>query len=220
MLMNLVRHDWLDSTNEEAIRQGRAGATEGTVIVAEGQRAGRGREGRRWESPYGKNIYASIILRPPLAPEPAQHLTQMTALALAQAIEGELQHVAGTEWQGVLGLKWPNDILLHGRKLAGILTEATVTAGHLDQVVIGFGINVHMAREDFPDALQSTATSLALATGGHCDRERLLQSCLAAFNAWYQRFLQEGFAVMEAEYQVRLWTYQTTGSDRGLLVSS
>lgn len=181
MEWQIERHAWVDSTNTLAVRRAREGAPEGTVVVAEGQRAGRGRGGSVWESPYGKNIYASVILRPPLTPALSQGITLVVGEVLAEALAA----YAGAR----ITIKWPNDLLLDGKKLAGILTEASVCGGELEYVVVGFGINVNSRAEDFSPALRASVISLAMATRQLCDREAVLARCLAALAAHYATFV-------------------------------
>ena len=124
------------STNTDAKRLGEEGAPHGTVVAADMQTAGRGRRGRTWESPAGKDIYFSILLRPEFAPDKAAGLTLVMALAVARAVEEK----CGVE----AGIKWPNDVVVNGKKICGILTEMTVETDYIQHVVTGVGINVNM----------------------------------------------------------------------------
>ncbi|MBI4237274.1 MAG: biotin--[acetyl-CoA-carboxylase] ligase [Deltaproteobacteria bacterium] len=203
MDMILHHHDWLDSTNDEVMRLARAGAPEGTVVVADAQRRGRGQAGRVWESPPGRNLYFSLLLRP--APEPAActELTAVVGLALAEALETACRGVAGGAAVQV-GLKAPNDLLLAGKKLGGILTEAVICEGRFVSVVVGCGINVNARPEDFSPALRSTATSLYMSTQVTWDRPTLLTTLLDRLTRVYAHYLAAGFAPLRTAYASRL----------------
>jgi BirA family biotin operon repressor/biotin-[acetyl-CoA-carboxylase] ligase len=173
-----------DSTNTIAFRLALNGAQEGEVVVAESQTAGKGRMGRPWESPPGVNIYLSIILRPPFLPNKMPLITLMTAVACAEAI---------TEVTGLLpGIKWPNDLLLNGKKLGGILTEADLEMDRINFVVVGIGINVNVPRSSFPASIRDTATSLREALGREISRIALIQALLRNFEVWYLSLGQGG----------------------------
>lgn len=174
----------IDSTNTIAFRLALKGADEGEVVVAESQAAGKGRMGRHWESPPGMNCYLSIILRPSFAPNKMPLITLMTAVVCAEAIE---------EVTGLFpGIKWPNDLLLNGKKLGGILTEADMEMDRINFVIVGIGINVNMPRISFPASIRDTATSLWEALGGEVSRIALIQALLRHYESWYQRLGQEG----------------------------
>ncbi|HWS15327.1 MAG TPA: biotin--[acetyl-CoA-carboxylase] ligase, partial [Candidatus Methylomirabilis sp.] len=139
-----------DSTNRVAMEMAEHGAKHGTVVVADAQTAGRGRMGRRWESPPGKNLYVSMLLRPPVPTVEAPQLSLVTGVALADAVEA----------MGVsASLKWPNDLYLGERKAAGILAEMASDPDGVRHVVIGVGLNVNMEEADFPPVLRGRATS-------------------------------------------------------------
>ncbi len=200
----IERHDWIDSTNDEAVRRALAGAVEGTVVVAEGQRSGRGQYGRVWESPHGSNLYVSLILRPPLLPAAAQPLTLVTAVAVAEIIEtvASRHPDIGTSAHRHIGtkIKPPNDILIDGKKCAGILSEATIQGGVLKFVVVGIGVNVNATASDFSPELRAQATSLRDVSGCEWNRAELLDGLLAAFATRYTQFLRDGFESMRAAY--------------------
>ncbi|MFC1889298.1 biotin--[acetyl-CoA-carboxylase] ligase [Thermodesulfobacteriota bacterium] len=145
------------STNTSAMEMGVEGATEGTAVVAETQDLGRGRMGRRWISPRGINLYTSILLRPDMTPAESLKITLAAAVAAARTVE----RASGLTPE----IKWPNDILLGGRKVAGILTEMTSELDALYFVVVGIGINVNMEEDEIPVEIRRTATSLAIETG-------------------------------------------------------
>lgn len=177
-----------DSTNIRAAHLAEAGAPHGTVLCADTQTGGRGRLGRRWESPPGVNLYVSLLVRPPIDPREAPRLTLVTAVALAEAVE----EAAGIP----AALKWPNDLYLHGKKAAGILAEMSADPDRLRHVVIGVGLNVNADREDFPAGLRSKATSLKRETGRSHLRVEVLARFLARFEEAYATYLSGGLAAL------------------------
>lgn len=185
-----------DSTNARIAALAAAGAAEGALAVAELQTAGRGRRGRAWQAPAGTGIWMSLLLRPAIPPTQAPLLTLLAGLAVTAAIRGE----TGLSPQ----IKWPNDILLDGKKLVGILTEMDGDMDAVRAVTLGIGINVNT--EAFPPELADTATSLLLAGGRAYDRAALLARVLAEFEARYDVFLTAGFAPFLAEYRADCMT--------------
>lgn len=183
------------STNTEAFRLAESGAPEGTVILAEHQSRGKGRLGRTWESPAGVNIYCSVILRPPILPVATPQLTFVSSLAVCRAIESV---------QGLAPLiKWPNDILLGGRKVAGLLNELSAETDRVNFLVLGIGLNVNMTVEQFPHDLRHPATSLAIEAGRHVERLAVMRALLAELDELYARYLREGFASLRGEWEKR-----------------
>lgn len=172
----------LPSTNDLAKDLARQGYPEGSVILAETQSAGRGRLGRVWESPAGTGIYLSIILRPALPPADLPKLTLMAAVAVVEAVKA----LTGVE----VGIKWPNDILLAGKKLGGILTEMETESDQMRHVVLGLGLNVNTP--EFPEYLQQVATSLR-AAGRTYPRLPLVRAFLENLAALYGKFLGQQF---------------------------
>lgn len=171
--------DTIDSTNTEAKRQAMAGAPEGLVVLAEEQTGGRGRLGRSFQSPPGTGIYLSFLLRPQTSPEQAVNLTACAAVAMCDAVEA----ACGLRPQ----IKWTNDILLARRKICGILTEMSVEGetGALQYIVLGIGVNVNQALDDFPEELRDLAGSVAMAAGHPIDRGRLAAEIINAVDAMY-----------------------------------
>lgn len=168
------------STNDEAARLAAAGAVHGTVVTADAQDAGRGRQGRAWHSPPGENLYLSCILRPALAPERAPAITLAAGLGVADAVR----------WAGARpALKWPNDVLVGGHKLAGILTEMSTRGGYVQHIVTGIGVNLET--RDFPPELARGATSLGL-LGLSVPRDRFLARLLECLERWFDRFFTGG----------------------------
>jgi BirA family transcriptional regulator, biotin operon repressor / biotin---[acetyl-CoA-carboxylase] ligase len=174
-------HESLSSTMDEAFKLGMEGAPEGTVVCAEAQTKGRGRLGRSWSSPKYKGIYLSIILRPKLSPSELAKLTLLSAVAVAQAVE----KVSGVEAR----IKWPNDILVKNKKLAGILTELRAEVDQMKFVVLGLGLNVNNLSAQLVDG----ATSLKQEAGKTFSRVEVVQEILRAFEHWYHRLEKKGF---------------------------
>jgi BirA family biotin operon repressor/biotin-[acetyl-CoA-carboxylase] ligase len=174
----------VDSTNRVALELGHAGEAEGTVVLAEEQTAGRGRAGHSWHSERAAGLYVTLLLRPRLAPVQAPLLTMMAGLSARAAIQ---------EQTGLaVDLKWPNDLLLGGKKTGGILTEMHAEPGHVRFVIVGIGLNVN--QEGFPPELGTSATSLRSETGRTQSRLELLVRLLREFESDYNRFLASGAA--------------------------
>lgn len=178
----LVFQECVESTNEEAKRGGDAGAEHGTVYQAKVQTAGKGRRGRTWVSDSEENLYFTILLKPDFAPEKATMLTLVMADAVAEAIEKNSSLPTG--------IKWPNDIVVNGRKVCGILSEMKLVGSQIAYCVIGVGINIGQAQ--FPEELKDTATSLMVETGKDIEMEALLKDILANFEQAYERFCSAG----------------------------
>ena len=170
------------STNEVAKELARKGAEEGTIVVAEEQRSGRGRLQRGFYSPFAKGIWFSLILRPDFFPMEASKSTLLAAVGVCRAVRSlGLPNAA---------IKWPNDIMVNGRKLVGILTELSASMEKIDYIIMGIGINTGMERADFPEAFREGATSFR-AEGVHVSRKTLLAAVLSE--------LEKEYAVAETE---------------------
>lgn len=200
---NIVHYESTGSTNEDAKRLAHEGAAHGTVVMADAQSAGKGRRGRTWQSPAGSNLYFSLMLKPEFAPDKASMLTLVMALSVVQALNKQTK--AAFDYQ----IKWPNDIVVNGRKLCGILTEMTMVNGAIESVVIGVGINVN--QEYFDDEISDCATSLLLEkkrNGTQAmipDRMELLKSVLEIFDANYEMFCENlNLDFMKADYESSL----------------
>lgn len=177
---NLYYHKQTGSTNIDAKKLAEEGAVHGTLVVADMQNAGRGRRGRSWQAPAGNNIYMSIALKPEFPPDRASALTLVMALSVAEA----MQAVCDGEYR----IKWPNDIVLNGKKLCGILTEMSAETDYIHYVVIGVGINVNQT--EFPQELQETATSVFKETGKVISRAGLIERILMEFEKNYDHYLE------------------------------
>ncbi len=185
----LVRLAAVESTQAHLFALAAVGAVDRTVVVADHQSAGRGRRGRAWRDAPGASLLASVLVRPATPVRGWPVFSLLTAVAVAEA----LRRTAGVEAR----LKWPNDVLVHGRKIAGILLEARV-AGEESALVIGVGIN--LAQREFGPDLAGRATSVALAAGAAPPRDALLATLLERFDAWRARFETEGAAPVRARW--------------------
>ncbi len=175
----------VESTQKIALRLSLEGVPEGTAVISEEQTGGRGRLGRQFYSPKYTGVWMSIILRPTLPPQKAPQLTLITAVAVVQAIE----EVTGLNPQ----IKWPNDILIDGKKVTGILTEMQAESDRIDSVIIGIGLNVNQEKEDYPEELRSIATSLFIESGKKINRAELTRELLLKLEKLYLLYLEEGF---------------------------
>ena len=175
-------YDVLDSTNLQAKLDAEHGADQGALVVADMQTAGRGRRGRAWSSPPGTNVYYTLVLKPDLAPEKASMLTPVMGLAVAEGIRS----TCGLEPQ----IKWPNDIVINGKKVCGMLAEMSLERDFIHYVVIGVGINVGL--QDFPGEITATATCLQQECGKKVPRAELIVSIMHAFEKYYEIFLKQG----------------------------
>ncbi len=194
---NLIGHKLyyfqeIDSTNDEAYRLGIAGAPEGAVVLADSQTQGRGRMQRVWHSPAGSNIYTSLILRPRLIPAAAPQISLVAGVAVAELLE---QYCSGR-----VELKWPNDVLVEGRKICGILAQMKTAGEEIDFVVVGIGINVNIQPSYFPDEIRELATSLTFETGRVIARENLIINLYENFAKWYKTLLQNGFDAVKNKW--------------------
>jgi len=179
---HIVHYFRTDSTNAVALKLAAEGAEHGTVVVAEEQTSGRGRLGRAWFSEKASGIYTSIILRPPLAPAAASVLTLMAGLAAQKAVGS----VTGLR----VDIRWPNDLLVNGKKVCGILTEMSAEVDRLHAVVLGIGINVNHSL--MPAELENIATSLRMEAHRGISRVQVLVTLLRELERYYQMLLKQG----------------------------
>jgi BirA family biotin operon repressor/biotin-[acetyl-CoA-carboxylase] ligase len=182
----IVHYLRIDSTNTRALRLAEKGAPHGTLVLAEEQTAGRGRFGRTWYSERASGIYCSLILRPPLPPAAAPILTLMAGLAAYSAISGVARMP--------VDIRWPNDLLLNGKKVCGILTEMSAELDRIHAVVLGVGINVN--HRDMPAELKSSATSLRVEGRKRYSRAQILVTLLQELEGHYRVLLEEGGAAI------------------------
>ncbi|KPV62829.1 MAG: putative biotin ligase [Candidatus Bathyarchaeota archaeon BA1] len=180
------------STNDVAKELAAKGAREGTVIISESQSLGRGRLGREWVSPRG-GIWFSVILRPKITPKDAPKLTFTAAVVVAKTIRKMLKLNAE--------IKWPNDVLINGRKVCGILTETSIKGGTMDFAIVGVGINANVDVGSFPSYLRNSVTSLKEELEGEVDREKFLRSLLGELESYYNTFRRGDFDMILREWR-------------------
>jgi BirA family biotin operon repressor/biotin-[acetyl-CoA-carboxylase] ligase len=186
------------STNDVAARLAWGGAGEGAVVFAEAQSKGRGRLGRVWLSPAGKGLWFTVVLRPKIPPSHATQLTVAAATALARAI---------TQQTGIVpDIKWPNDILIRGRKVAGILTEMDAEVERVKELLLGIGMDVNLESADFPVALRKIATSLQIETGQKVNRAELAVAILRELDRDYDLVKKGQFQALAEQWEERCST--------------
>lgn len=185
----------LDSTNNRAKRLGEEGASDGTLVTADHQTAGKGRRGRSWVSERGTGIWMSLLLRPYIPPVSASMLTLVAALAVASGIKDSTGLIAR--------IKWPNDIVIGGKKVCGILTEMSAEPEDIQYVVIGMGINANI--REFPEEIRDKATSLYIESGDTVIRSRVIAMVMKAMNLYYDLFMKAGdLSLILEEYEEKL----------------
>ena len=195
---NIVHYFRTVSTNDVAMELAARGAAQGTVVVAEEQTAGRGRLGREWYSEKSSGIYISVILRPPLAPSAAPVLTLMAGVAAHQAVSASTGLA--------VDIRWPNDLLVNGKKVCGILTEMNAELDRLHSVVLGIGLNVN--HRQMPAQLQGSASSLRLEARRTFSRVPLLAALLRELDRYYQLLLKKGnTAITERWAAASSWAF-------------
>lgn len=185
----------LDSTNTKAKELAEAGHPNGTLVVAEQQSGGKGRRGRGWESPAGSGIFMTLLLKPEINPNNASMMTLVAAMAVARAVTEITEEPAQ--------IKWPNDIVMHGKKICGILTEMSAQFDYISYIVIGIGINVH--NESFPEEIAHMAGSLWTECGKSFRRADIMERILEYFERYYGIFLEnEDLSGLMKEYNAML----------------
>ena len=189
---HIVYRERVDSTNNVAKQMADDGAPEGTVVIAEEQTGGRGRLSRSFHSPFAKGLWFSVILRPAIPPMEVSKMTLLAAVALARSLRAH--------GLSDCGIKWPNDILLHGRKLVGILTELNGSAEKVNYIIMGIGVNTGVTASDLPEELRDIGTSFAM-EGVSVQRQELLQTILLELEKLYQTVCQEGFAPILVQWR-------------------
>jgi len=199
-------YDAVESTNLLAIEMAQKGAPEGTVVLADQQLSGRGRGNRSWHSPAGVGVYCSIVLRPKMAPAKGQLITLMAGVSIVKAISLR----TGLSPR----VKWPNDILINDRKVAGILLESRVSGAQIVYAVLGFGINVNNDSADLPEDIRVKASSLLIELKKPVDRGTLVMEIFAELERIYERFQRDDFPLILEQWRhysstlgqrVRIW---------------
>ncbi|WJM06313.1 biotin--[acetyl-CoA-carboxylase] ligase [Paenibacillus sp. PK1-4R] len=195
------------STQGDVLKLAEQGQAEGAVVIAEEQTGGRGRFGRQWFSPPGKGIWMSVLLRPDLPLQHTPQLTLLTGVAVCRAVRA----CSGAD----AGIKWPNDLLIDGRKVCGILLESTVEDHEVRYCIAGIGVDVNFDPEDYPDDLTEIATSLKMETGQSVDRTKLTAAILTELEQLYFLYQKEGFGVISA-----LWEALSVSMNREITVTN
>lgn len=198
-------YEEVDSTNTKAREKAEQGAAEGTAVVAEKQNRGKGRLGRDWESPASKGVWMSVILRPGISPREAPQLVFVAAVAVVRAVE----KVTGMK----ADIKWPNDILIGGRKVCGILTELSAQMESVNHVIIGMGMNVNHDSEDFSEEIAQKAVSLKIAGGRSFSRAETARAMLVCLEQTYGEYISEGFT-----YIMEIWKKRSATLGRSVSV--
>lgn len=181
---SVISFDTVSSTIDAAASLAGEGAPEGTVVVAESQTGGRGRLGRKWSSPAGSGIWTSIILRPPVSPRDAPKLTLLTAVSVATVLNEHYEIDAR--------IKWPNDVVVNGRKICGALTELVAEQDAVRYVIASFGLNVNQTRSKFPKEVAATATSMRIERRSRFDRPQVFRRVLGELDEQYAQFMKRG----------------------------
>ncbi|MHA7579597.1 biotin--[acetyl-CoA-carboxylase] ligase [Paenibacillus vandeheii] len=195
------------STQGDVQQMAEQGQSEGAVVLAEEQTGGRGRFGRKWFSPPGRGIWMSVLMRPELALQNTPQLTLLTGVAVCRAIRS----YTGAD----AGIKWPNDLLIAGRKVCGILLESTVEDHEVRYCVAGIGVDVNFDSKDYPEDLIPIATSLKMETGQTIDRTRLAAAILSELERLYFLYQKEGFGVISS-----LWEALSISMNREIKVAN
>ncbi|MEW9674735.1 biotin--[acetyl-CoA-carboxylase] ligase [Lentibacillus sp. L22] len=188
----VVHKEVTASTQHIAHQLAREGADHGTIVVADEQTSGKGRADHTWHSAKQKGIWMSIILRPAILPYLAPQLTLLTATVIADVL---------TNYQMTPKIKWPNDLLLNGKKTAGILTEMQAEQDKIQYIVIGIGMNVNQSEEDLPTEIQDRATSLFLESHQHWNIRQLIQTILQTFELAYSEYMDNGFPDVKHKWE-------------------
>jgi len=199
----LHAEDELPSTNAKAFELAQEGAFHGEVVIAEVQTAGKGRRGRAWVSPAGKNLAMSVVLRPethapgsqeatPISPVRAPELTLVAAVALVETLAD-----SGVE----ASIKWPNDVMVGGKKIAGVLTELSADVERVHFVVVGIGVNLNSELSDFPPEVAELATSVTIERRSPVHRALFTAALLGKLEAWYETWAEDGFAPIRAAWK-------------------
>lgn len=183
----------IDSTNAYAFKRAQEGGAEGEIVISEGQTRGKGRMGRHWVSPSYLNLYFSVILRPKLPPAHAPQLTLMSAVAVAETVRSFLPYPPE--------IKWPNDIMVGGKKLAGILTETSCESDKILFVIIGIGVNLNFTPALMPEAIQDQATSMLILTQNPVDRTAFMRRLIHNLDKCYGELRDKGFSYLAPRWE-------------------
>ncbi|MDX8388088.1 MAG: biotin--[acetyl-CoA-carboxylase] ligase [Ghiorsea sp.] len=181
---NIQHFESIDSTNKEAMRQAVESVDEGLVVIADEQSKGKGRLGRKWHT-INHSLAMTILLRPDIQAVDVPKMSLLTAVALHEALSNFAPNI---------GIKWPNDLLINGKKVSGILTEMRCEGSRVKAVILGMGINISKPEQDWPEDITQPAIDLETASGNHIDKNEVLSTILKSIDKWHTCFLAEGFA--------------------------
>ncbi|MBU5444003.1 MULTISPECIES: biotin--[acetyl-CoA-carboxylase] ligase [unclassified Paenibacillus] len=193
------------STQTLAQQLAAQGAPEGALVIAEEQTAGRGRMGRSWHSPSGKGIWMSLVLRPRISLQFTPQLTLLAAVAICRSLQKFIP--------AKVGIKWPNDLLVNGRKICGILLESSAEDERIRHVIAGIGISVNLTEADYPEELRAKATSLRIEAGRKIDRAEIILDIMREFETLYELYHEQGFAPIRT-----LWELNSVTLNRPITV--
>lgn len=203
---NIQHFSSVDSTNKEAMRQATQGAAEGLVVVAKSQTDGKGRLGRKWHTVSG-SLAMTVLLKPNIKAAEVPKMSLLAAVALHEALSQFSPHI---------GIKWPNDLLVHGKKLSGILTEMRCEGEKVKAVILGLGINISTPPEGWPSDITQPCTDLKTASGIRVENDDVITRILESLDIWYTRFLEEGFTpIHEAWWKAHLASGKTVRVHNG-----
>jgi BirA family biotin operon repressor/biotin-[acetyl-CoA-carboxylase] ligase len=188
----LHHYESLESTNAKAFELAQEGGFHGEVIVTEHQTQGKGRRGRAWASPAGKNLAMSVILRPEIAPSRAPELTLVAAVALVETLKDSNVDAR---------IKWPNDVQINGKKVAGILTELSADVERVHFVIVGVGVNLNSELADFPPEVAELATSVSLNRPSPVHRALFMAALLGKLEDWFEIWSDQGFEPVRAAWK-------------------
>ncbi|QAS50804.1 biotin--[acetyl-CoA-carboxylase] ligase [Halobacillus litoralis] len=189
----LFHYDQVESTQEIVHQMAKQGKPHGTVVIADEQVKGKGRMARKWDSPKGKGIWMSILLRPNLPPFKAPQLTLLAATVLAEMISERSALVPQ--------IKWPNDLLIHHKKVSGILTEMQAEQDAIQYIVVGIGMNVNQNGEEIPEDIRHKASSLKNEAGEEWNIQETVQHILRLFERTYDQYESDGFEAIKANWE-------------------
>lgn len=190
---SIIYKDSISSTQELAHQEAKNGAAHGAIVIANEQTKGKGRRGRNWHSSKNKGVWMSIVLRPSFAMQQASQITLLTAAVLADV----LSHVTSQK----ITIKWPNDILINHKKIAGVLTEIKTEQKQIKYIAVGIGLNVNQRQTELPSELKQKAASLLMETNQHYNIKSLIQQVLLAFEKSYDAFINQGFTMIKDKWE-------------------
>ena len=210
-IYKIYEYETIDSTNDEAVRLAETGAKEGTLVIAKEQTAGHGRMGRTWHSPSGENIYMTLVLRPEIPREKVSMVTLLMGLAVSKGIDRVIKEEWGCDFLQTR-IKWPNDVLINGKKMCGILTG--MKQDFIGKTFVYVGVGINLTEEEYPEEIRAKATSLQsalkLVVGKEAvidedRRRRLIKVIVEEFKGLYEKFLKEQkLEFIKSEYNNRL----------------